>query len=220
MKRFTFLLAFSFVFFYGCNKQETTPTADNQQVEATGISAYVLNLGSENPQWEPTTLSGAEINSGSSALKQNNSAHTHGSFNFFGFILMEWSGTENNGGTHGSAFNELILGPPFNTTIQITMETECVVAEGNRAVYGGTITEVVDNPLPPGLLEVGYHIYFRVTDNGQGNNAPPDTFTSGFYTTPTSLCGVISPSSSMWDDDPRELFEIDIDDPGSVKVNN
>lgn len=187
MKRLTFLLAFAFLFFYGCNKQETNPSAENQQMDATSVPTYVLNLNDENPVWELTTLSDQQSHPGSSTLKQNNSAHAHGEFTGYGGgTHITFSGTQNNGGSHGSAELEQTSGPFY---AHIVMETASVVVVGNEAIYGGIITEVLANnfptppPPPPGVpappcspYDVGNYIYFKVIDNGQGNNAPLDQY--------------------------------------------
>ena len=96
------------------------------------------------------------------------------------------------------------------------METECVTVDGNEAVYGGTITEALNVPeFLADWFSAGSHVYFRVIDNGQGNNAPPDQMDAVIFIFPYSLCGEVTPSSDMW-----SFFNLDVLDPGSVKVNN
>ena len=206
MKKLTFLIAFALVFFYGCNKQETRPSGDNQQQQEP--NAFVLNFDGENPVWELATLDMQTFtasNSGSSSTRENgNSVHAHGDFS--GVVF---SGTQNNGGPHGSA--TLNLGP-----FVFTCETECLMVEGNEAVYGGTITEVDG---PPGFpFGIGDHVYFKVIDNGQGNNSEPDQFYPGIYFSfeGDSRCGIYTPGSDAWSIRPY----VDIPEPGSVKVND
>jgi hypothetical protein len=207
MKKLTFLIAFALVVFYGCNKQESHPSADNQQVEVP--NALVLHFEGENPVWELVTLEEPTLdqgNSGASSTRDNggNSVHAHGDFP--GAIF---SGTQNNGGTHGSA--TLNLGP-----YTFTCETECLMVEDNEAVYGGTLTEVAG---PPGFpFGVGDLVYFKVIDNGQGDNAPADQFVGAirFKFSPDSRCGIWTPSHPSWSNYPV----IDVPEPGSIKVNN
>ena len=153
-------------------------------VETAGFSAYVLNLDGDSPVWKLTTLSSSD------------SAHAHA--NIDGFVTF--SGTQNNGGSHGSAEIE-------TESLHLILETTSVVLIGedeNQAVYGGLITEVIFNnvqppppppppppcpafpdcppppppPPPPtcSQFDLGSYVYFSVTDNGQGNNADPDTY--------------------------------------------
>ncbi len=72
--------------FYGCGeKQNVNPATDNQQVEKSGNYAYVFVNNSESPSWEKIPLREIQRNSG--------------------------SGTQNNGGTHGSAEVDFVNGP-------------------------------------------------------------------------------------------------------------
>ena len=189
----------------GCSKEK----ADTQIEEQTSDIVYVFNFDEESQDWEMSTIDEPQNDSGVILERGNNgnSAHAHGDF-----FNQEFSGTENNGGTHGSA--TLALGPWV-----FTCETECVMVEGNEAVYGGTITEVAGPPPPPFLpFNVGNHIYFKVIDNGQGNNAPADQLYGGgiSFTGNNSKCGDWTPSHPRWLESPY----IDIAEPGSIKVNN
>ena len=44
MKNLFFLIAFALVIFYGCNKQETITTADNQQVTQSNVTIHSVNF--------------------------------------------------------------------------------------------------------------------------------------------------------------------------------
>ncbi len=204
-------MTLALVILFGCAKEETTTAiADNQQVDESSV--YVLNASGDSPTWEVISLDelpSTQSSSGSATNRDNNgnSVHTHGSLgpNSQPFV---WSGTENNGGPHGSAYLE--FGPG-----QITMVTECIRVEGNEAVYGGTITEFV-NPFGP--FDVGWHIYIKVIDNGQGNNAPPDQ-ANGVYALmdpSSSGCDIFTPSHPVYNIFP----DYEIQEPGKVKVNN
>ncbi len=82
-----------------------------------------------------------------------------------GNISLDWSGTENNGGTHGSATFKQTLNlpfPPFTANLEVTMTTECVMVDGHEAVYGGTFTQVLNNPFPSGgPFQVGRQVFGR-----------------------------------------------------------
>lgn len=206
------LMALALLVLVGCAKEETIPTmADHQQVEESG--AFVLSLEGDNPVWEYVTLEEPVTSSVSWRENEGNSGHMHGEIIYGGISMAVFSGTQNNGGAHGSATLN-IRGRNF------TLETECVMVEGNEAVYGGIITA-----LDPGFpnFQVGDRAYFKVFDNGQGNNAPADQFWGGFrFSTSGSQCGIWTPGSTAW---PELLFGfipmiLDIEEPGSVKVNN
>ena len=200
----------------GCSKENT----ENQIDDQTADLVWVYNIGGKSQAWETMAIDELSSDSDVTNTRSNgNSAHTHGDFTF-GSFTFEWSGTENSGGTHGSAFVTQVLGGPFGTVpVELTMETECIMAEGNEAVYGGTFTEVVNSPFPPGgPFDVGNHMYWKVTDNGQGNNAPPDQHNTIIVISPSfsSRCGVYTPPSFIW----GLGSELDVQEPGSVKVNN
>ena len=188
----------------GCSKENT----DTQIEEQTSDLVYVFNLDGESQAWEMSTIDEPLNDSGVILERGNNgnSAHAHGDF-----PGVVFSGTQNNGGTHGSATAS--LGP-----WTFTLETECVMVEGNEAVYGGTITERVGPPPFPGApFNVGDHIYFKVIDNGQGTNAPADQFNGriSFAFAGDSKCGIYTPSHPNWDGP-----DSDVPEPGSIKVNN
>ena len=214
MKKLTFLIAFAIICFYGCNKQDSIPAADSQQVDNSGNYAFVFDNNSESHSWEKIPLSEIQSNSGSSTLKNGNSAHTHGDFAWSAWSIS-FSGTQNNGGTHGSAEADFVNGP---FSVHLIMDTECVMVEGNEAVYGGTFTEVINNPFPsPGPFDVGNTMYFKVIDNGQGNKAPADQHVATILIFPVgiSFCGILSPSNPLWSASPT----LDVVEPGSIKVN-
>jgi hypothetical protein len=209
---------------YGCNTEELDLTSD-QKVDDSSV--YIFNSSGDNPIWEAVSqddLLITQSNSGSAINRSNNgnSGHTHGDF-----PGVEFSGTQNNGGTHGSA--TVSLGP--NT---YTLETECVMVDGNEAVYGGTITEVSGPPPPPGpgppVYSPGEYLYFKVFDSGQGNNADPDQFYGSIKHSTSSQCGNWTPgNTAVWPPTITIIFPWgpvtinfinDIPEPGSVKVNN
>jgi len=214
MKKLILSISVGLLLLAGCSKEN-----DSTQIEEqTGDLVWVYNLDGILLTQETPSINELQSNSGVIPKRGNgNSAHTHGDF-----PGVEFSGTENNGGAHGSA--TVSLGP-----FRFTLETECVMVEGNEAVYGGTITERVGPPPPPGApFNVGDHIYFKVFDNGQGNNADPDQFYGSIKFSSDSQCGVYTPGNAgVW---PPTIFFPpcgctislinDVPEPGSIKVNN
>ena len=215
MKKTVYLIAFALVVLYGCAKEESNVVIEEQSADLV----WAFNNLDGVQEWETMSINELPSNSDFTTTRGNNgnSAHTHGDYTF-DITSFSWSGTQNNGGTHGSGISEFRFGPPFGT-VYLTLATECVTVDGNEAVYGGTFTEVQNNPFPPGgPFEVGNAIYFKVMDNGQGNNAPPDQHALGGFIVPAgaSFCGVIPVTDPIWE----QFGVFDIAEPGSVKVNN
>jgi hypothetical protein len=205
MKKIIISMSVGLLLLAGCSKE----TDETQIEEQTTDLVKVYNFDGKFLE----TIQFDELQSDSNGTLNRgngNSAHTHGSFGPPG-VISAFSGTENNGGVHGSA--NLWLGP-WN----FILETECVMVEENEAVYGGTITEVNGPPLPPGFPAIGDNLYFKVIDNGQGSNADPDQIALAFLAAfgGSSACGILTPSNPVWD-----LFgNGDVSEPGSIKVNN
>ena len=95
------------------------------------------------------------------------------------------------------------------------MDTEYVAVEGNEAIYGGTFTNV-ENPAGP--FQLGNIMYFKVIDNGQGNNASPDQHAIGGLIVPggESFSSIPPVTDPFWE----RFGLLDVLEPGSVKVNN
>jgi hypothetical protein len=213
MKKIVLSMSIGLLLLAGCSKENT----DTQIEEQTSDLVYVFNLDGKSNAWETTSINEQPINT-DATYNRGNSAHAHGDF-----PGVEFSGTQNNGGTHGSA--TVNFGPAT-----FTLETECVMVEGNEAVYGGTITQI-EGPLPPGFpFGIGNYLYFKVFDNGQGNNADPDQFYGQSKFSFTSQCGTYTPSNASvwpptitiplpWGDVTINLIN-DVPEPGSIKVNN
>jgi hypothetical protein len=219
MKKIIFTLSIGLLLLTGCSKENVEPQIQQQSEERV----YVLINNGEYSTWESNSLNDFQSTYSNSSVvnkrvNNGNSAHTHGSFEGAPFTF-NWSGTENNGGTHGSAIITQDFGPFIVTII---METACVNVVGNEAVYGGLVTEVENSPFPPGAgpFAIGNIVFFKVIDNGQGNNAPADQYVQTLVSTSSLLeCETLGqPDFSFWS---LPFFATnDIEEPGSVKVNN
>ena len=194
-------MALALLILVGCAKEETTTAAlstADQQVEETSGSAYLFNFTGENPVLEIISEDELQSNSSSNATTRSNSVHAHGDFHGYGPEgEISFSGTQNNGGAHGSAEVQITFGP-FGTA-HVIMETVSLISDGeDKVVYGGVITEIIENtvnfPSPPGCpgapycpqcdpYDLGTYVYFCVKDNGQGNNAPLDQYVPGIFNT-------------------------------------
>lgn len=208
-------IAFLAILFSSCEKELTNNDSNISTLNEVENTVIMINASGEANIVQIADEIISPSKTGSLSTRSNdNSDHTHGDFgpNTPG-ISGVFSGTQNNGGTHGSA--TITLG---NKTY--TLETECVMVEGNEAVYGGLITEM-NAPNPPFLPNVGDLLYFKVIDNGQGNNAPLDQFHGFVRSSKTgSKCDIWTPGSSAWPDTFYGIPLIgDIQAPGSAKVN-
>lgn len=210
MKKPIILLSFGFILLFGCKQNPPTPIGLNPDIQNSETQIYVLNFDEESPVWESvelTELQSTPVNN--AASKNGNSAHAHGDFTGSeGSLSISFQGTQNNGGPHGSA--EVLLTTPSGKMLHILMQTSCVAVIGNEAIYGGEITEVKVNtlssppPPPPGFpvpscdpYDLGTYAYFRVTDNGQGANAPKDRYIP-LIATSCSLSGDCLANSFPW----------------------
>ena len=184
MKNLMLLIPLVCILFTSCSSEDISEPTLEQKSEST----YVFKLSNTN-EWEATTTTDFvdKSNNTLNARNNGNSLHAHGDFGGFGGGQISFSGTQNNGGAHGSSEIELTFGP-FGSA-HVVLETVSVVSIGdNEVVYGGQIVEVIENtvmfpPPPPGFpaapcdpYELGTYVYFAVKDNGQGTNAPSDQY--------------------------------------------
>jgi hypothetical protein len=184
MKKLIMLMSFGLILVTGCSKEGTS---DQIEQQATKID-YVLKQSNGTSAWETIEVDLPMENASTAGnYARGESAHAHGDYTGFGGgTTISFSGTENNGGAHGSAEVWQASGP-FEA--HYIMETTSMVVDGNYAIYGGVITEVFVNtfppppPPPPGAPappcspnSVGNYVYFTVYDNGQGSNAPVDQY--------------------------------------------
>ena len=157
MKKTILSLSIGFLLLLGC----TTENADTQIDEQANKLFSVHHFDGENLVWEEISLDemkskGSKSDLVSTTANKGNSVHAHGDFHGFGGTFS-FSGTQNNGGAHGSAEIEISTGGgPFGGpigTAHIILETTNVVI-GNvageyGALYGGIVTEVIENTIPP-----------------------------------------------------------------------
>lgn len=184
MKNLMLLITLVCILFTSCSTEDV----NDQTLEQKTESSYVFKL-SKTKDWVAIVSNdlGTKSNNTFNSRRNGKSLHAHGDFGGFGGGQISFSGTQNNGGAHGSATLEVTFGP-FGTA-NVVLETVSVISiGGNEVVYGGQIVEVIQNtvmfpPPPPGFpappcdaYELGTYVYFAVKDNGQGNNAPADQY--------------------------------------------
>jgi|TARA_R110002051_G_scaffold8316_1_gene35018 hypothetical protein len=207
MKKSILLMAFSFILFTACSTQD----AIDQIEEESSDVVYVLKQANGASNWEAMEVDLSQSNSlNNRDFSRGQSEHAHGDYTGFGgSTTISFSGTENNGGAHGSAEVHRTFGP-FEA--HYILETTSVVVDGNEAIYGGIITEVIVNtfPLPPppppcptfpncppppscNPNDVGNYVYFKVLDSGQGSNASPDKYQGLFQS-----CNIFSDGAASF----------------------
>ena len=127
----------------GCSKEQATDQIDEQ----TADTVYVLKQSNGASAWEVMEVTLPENNASENGnSNRGQSAHAHGDYTgFSGSITVSFSGTENNGGAHGTAEVRQVAGP-FEA--HYILETTSMVVNGNEAIYGGIITEVITNTFP------------------------------------------------------------------------
>ncbi len=189
----------------GCAKQETPPSIpDHQMEEIISPNVYHFNIDENEINFEAVSLESLKSNSIATVTTRSNHPHSNGHFSAVdGAATFSYSVMQNNGGVHG----HINMGG-INWDMQLS--SECIVVEGNNAVFAGQITDVT---LIPSALEdqinsipefggvIGTYIYLRVEDHGEGNNAPSDRFNNYYYISPEQfgpLCHLIPPNTSAW----------------------
>ncbi|MDB4286065.1 hypothetical protein N9933_02065 [bacterium] len=216
MKKSIIILSLGLILLFGCKPEPPTPIAVNPDNQNPESLTYVLTSDGENPVWEAMDLTEFQGNSeDNAASKQGNSVHTHGDIfsGFGGNYDISWSGTENNGGTHGGG--ELYKSSSSGI-FHFVFETECIMDDGNEAVYVGIITEIIEKTGGGPPVQVGWSLFFKVIDNGQGANAPADLYGNLLGLSPNSTCGVWTPDFFFW----NLVGTSPVNAPGSVKINN
>lgn len=181
-----------------CNK------SDDQSLKQSNASnsniVYVADLRLANPLENLIEISSEDFlkNYSSNAvpsLKKGKSSHAHGNFTWGPTANFTFSGTQNKGGSHGTATLTFPAPDPTQTVV-IYLDTECVTIQDSAATYSGSITQVDNYVLPPnvGPFALGNIVSFNVIDNGEGVNASPDQYSLVFYFSPPAL-GCSAPSN-------------------------
>ena len=167
MKNLNFLWLFAILAIMGCTQEETFPEETSQDFsrqlmyEENG-EIKILDLGDID-----------RTNSNNTLLNKNNgnSSHAHGSYLINVTNLVDFSVTENNGGTHGSIV--LTIDTGLDDPEIMYMDTYCVSELGNgTVVFAGTPSSIENDVL--NFYELGQTYYFFARDNGQGKNAASD----------------------------------------------
>lgn len=143
--------------------------------------ATVLFLGSCQKEGMNSDLRPADPTGASAGLKAGKAKGAGVSANGQGTLMFNdrfqhfafHASKDVNGGVSGS----FELHSP-GQDVKIHAEVLCLNVTGNQAIVTAQVTRVnEDNEF---LLEVGTFITFKVKDNGEGANSPPDQFTDAY----------------------------------------
>ncbi len=153
-KQFAFIAitGIAMILFTGCS-QEEMQTVDNENL--------VLNVD------ETQTRASGPSASGHGTLSFEGIPINAEGFRQFSFHAR----VKKNGSVQGSGVLTYIGG-----VRNLQFDIDCLEVDGNLAVMSGVVTRDNQNPNNEGLL-----CWFKVIDNGEGNNADPDEITL-FYT--------------------------------------
>jgi hypothetical protein len=91
------------------------------------------------------------------------------------------------------------------------LSTQCLIVEDNVAVVGSLLEESDGFFVP-----VGWYVYFRVIDNGEGSNAPADQIRSVLWGAPYLDCDAFHPDSDFWFSNPN-YYNLDVEGQIDVK---
>ena len=169
----------------GCEDSQVTPNDAKQDV--AGAVIYSITNVDGVFEADPIDLNKAKNSVPSKQVKPRNpNSSATGIYNFppFGedFLTFNFTAMENPGGVHGSTH---IVGSEGAGLLDVWVDSDCILVDGNQAFFGGVITDwtvteelqdFFDNVLggPYTGFGVGHQIYWSVQDNGEGANADPD----------------------------------------------
>ena len=165
MKKSILKIAVGFLILTGCTTDETIESME----ELTANSMYVLERNTNQTTFKSIDLDNSQRSANTLDFLVNEDEFGHTSGLFIPFknngTVLSWSANKDETGTYGTA--ELQLATRMYN-MHIMMETECITIEGNAAVYGGIITQVVElNGNAPLITEM-WRFYFKVKDINNG----------------------------------------------------
>lgn len=217
MKNLFLTIIAGFVLLTGCSKDESFEQIDEQSNDVV----YVFNQNLDQAEFSNVTIDNLmESSSIRSPGYGEYFAHSSGLYKplFKDPIILSWFANLDDTGTHGTA--ELQITKP-SFTMHFAMETECIIVDDNKVVYGALITEVIElSGNTPPITEM-WRLYFQVTDNyqyGSGGVDCDEISNNWIFASPrsASLCSVYPPNHIIWSCDGHT----DVLSPGFVKVTD
>ncbi len=214
MKNLIIPMTFGLILLIGCSKDESFEPTEEQTID----SVYILKQIDGTTIWETTAIDGLTGKNFNYPTDDHNLyGHTNGAFMpaYRDEVIITWSGTEDGTGTRGSA--ELQMSTPAYS-FHFILETECVTVDGDAAVYGGIIVEVVQTSGNPPPFGVNWRFYFKVIDSEQGGGVNYDQISNTrIFASPRSmsLCDEYLPNNRIWSSQGYE----NVIEPGFVEVS-
>jgi hypothetical protein len=215
MKNLFLTITAGFILLTGCSIDESIEPIDEQSSDAI----YLLDNSTEQNSFsilEIDNVSG-ELNY-TSKPNPNTFACTSGLYDpmMRDVEVLSWNGIQDDTGCFGSATLE-IRKPSY--TIYARMETECITVVGNKAMFGATITEVLEisGNTPP--ITAMWRFYFQVTDADHVISNDYDQISNiWIFASPrsASLCSVYAPNHRIW----SSKGHANVLPPGFVEVSN
>ncbi|MBT8276789.1 MAG: hypothetical protein KJO39_11635 [Bacteroidia bacterium] len=217
MKNLFLAILSGLILLTACSKDESFEPIDEQSNEVV----YVFDQNMDVADFSNVTIDKIqEISNNRGPGYNEGFAHSSGFYKpqCKDPMILSWFANLDDTGCHGTAELQIIR-PNF--TMHLAMETECINAEGNKAVYGAIITEVIEisGNIPP-ITEM-WRLYFEVTDNyqmGSGGFDHDQISNRLILASPrsVSLCNVYPPNHPMWSSEGHS----DVMSPGFVKVTD
>lgn len=197
-----------------CSKDESFEQVDEQSNDVI----YVLEQNQEQGTFRTVGIDNSQNGTNFIATTNNSDfGYTDGLYApmFRDPVSLSWSAIKDESGTYGTA--ELQISRT-NYNIHVIMQTECLTVDGDTAMYGAVITEVVElsGDTPP--LTVNWRFYFQVKDNKGANGVGFDQLSStSIFASPRSqsLCNVYPPNHRIWSANGHE----NVQSPGFVEVS-
>jgi len=143
------------LYFLGCEKESPTGIDKLTNLSDASITGVTLSKGGG---------SGPSVN-GQGSLIINDGLQT------FAFRARQ----KKDGNVTGS-----LEGKSRGQDMEFHGETDCLVVTGNTAIVGGVITQAFNGPDADFEMIEGRRFLFKLKDNGEGSNSPPDEFSDVF----------------------------------------
>ncbi len=210
MKNLILTIALGLFLLTACSKEESLEQRELQTTD----SVYVLNQFNEASYWDTMVLNESRSSDEYNSIQRVSITKGHYSPTTRDAMTIEWTGTQTELGSTGRA---VIKQSTPNFSFHFNLETECVRVDGNKAVYGGVITQVRELSGDAPDIGEGFRIYFNVIDSNSGGSIYYDQIANKtIFASPSSpsLCNAYLPNDNIWS---SQGFS-DVLQPGFVKV--
>lgn len=201
-----------------CSKDESFETVEIEN--QTNEKVYVLDQSKAESNFTPLNSVNNSEGGVNFSRRTDNSEYgfTSGLYQplYMDPTSLSWSGSRDESGSFGTV--ELQINRT-NYNIHIVLEAECISVDGDTAMYGATIIDVIEvsGDTPP--LTVMWRMYFQVKDNDNGNGIGFDQISNTLiFASPrsVSLCNIYPPKHGVWNTNGHA----NVQSPGFVEVSN